>query len=192
MRSSLLFAFTGTMVMAAPAFAVDTAADSQSVNALQEIIVTAQKRSERLHDVPMGVTALPGAGLQKLQVLSLEDLAPMIPAFSVESVAPGQERLTIRGENAGGIGATVATYIDESPFGSSTALANGVILSGDFDTWDLQRVEVLRGPQGTLYGAGSEGGLLKYVTNAPDLKGFAAAFQVGEESVDHGQAGSSI
>ena len=62
----------------------------------------------------------------------------------------------------------MTTYIDDTPFGSSNALANGFGFSGDFDTWDLQRVEVLRGPQGTLYGAGSEGGLLKYVTNPPD------------------------
>jgi len=192
MRAFPLLACLFTIAIGAPAFAADASDDSQSANALQEIIVTAQKRSERLHDVPMGVTALPGEALQKLQVLSLEDLAPMVPAFSVESVAPGQERLTIRGENVGSISSTVATYIDESPFGSSTALANGANLAGDFDTWDLQRVEVLRGPQGTLYGAGSEGGLLKYVTTAPDPKAFAAAFQVGGESVAHGDGGGSI
>jgi hypothetical protein len=75
----------------------------------------------------------------------------------------------------GGVGSTVAVYMDESPFGSSTALLNGSILTGDFDTWDLQRVEVLRGPQGTLYGANSEGGLLKFVTTAPVLGSFSGA-----------------
>ncbi len=96
------------------------------------------------------------------------DLESQVPGLSVELIAPGLDRLTIRGENVGGVGSTVTTYIDDVPFGSSNALANGSSLAGDFDTWDLQRVEVLRGPQGTLYGAGSEGGLLKYVTNPPD------------------------
>ncbi len=73
----------------------------------------------------------------------------------------------------------------------ATALANGAIAAGDFDTWDLQRVEVLRGPQGTLYGAGSEGGLLKYVTNPPDPTKFAAAFELGDEDVAHGGDGTS-
>jgi outer membrane receptor protein involved in Fe transport len=91
----------------------------------------------------------------------------------------------------GGVGSTVTTYIDDTPFGSSNALANGFGFTGDFDTWDLQRVEVLRGPQGTLYGAGSEGGLLKYVTNPPDPTKFAAAAQVGGEEVAHGEAGGS-
>jgi iron complex outermembrane recepter protein len=91
----------------------------------------------------------------------------------------------------GGVGSTVTTYIDDVPFGSSNALANGSIIAGDFDTWDLERVEVLRGPQGTLYGAGSEGGLLKYVTNPPDPTKFASEFELGEEDVANGGNGPS-
>ena len=159
---------------------------------LDEIIVTAQKRDETLHEVPMGITALRGAKLNELQVQSFEGLAALVPALSVESIAPGQSRLTLRGENVGSVGTTVATYIDETPFGSSNALANGSVLTGDFDPWDLARVEVLRGPQGTLYGAGAEGGLLKYVTNAPDPTAFAAAIQVAGEHVEHGQNVDSV
>ena len=81
----------------------------------------------------------------------------MVPGLSLFSSQPGLTALTLRGQNAGGVGSTVAVYLDESPFGSSSALLNGSIISGDFDTWDLQRIEVLRGPQGTLYGANSEG-----------------------------------
>lgn len=167
-------------------FAAEAPVDPESTT-LQEIVVTAQKRHETLHEVPMGITALSGARLEELQVQSFEGLAALVPALSVETVAPGQSRLTLRGENVGSVGTTVATYIDETPYGSSNALANGSVLTGDFDPWDLQRIEVLRGPQGTLYGAGAEGGLLKYVTNAPDPQKFAAAGQLGGESVDHGQ-----
>jgi iron complex outermembrane recepter protein len=159
---------------------------------LQEIVVTAQKREEKLHDVPMGVTAVTADDLQSQQLVNFADLQARIPGLSVELIAPGQDRLTIRGENVGSVGSTVTTYVDDTPFGSSNSLANGSINAGDFDTWDMQRVEVLRGPQGTLYGAGSEGGLLKYVTNPPDPTQFAAAVQIGGEDVAHGDSAGSV
>jgi outer membrane receptor protein involved in Fe transport len=162
-----------------------------SAGTLQEVVVTAQKREEKLHDVPMGVTAITAEELQKQQLVSLEDLQSKVPGLSLTDVEPGITRLTLRGQNVGGVGSTVTTYIDDTPFGSSNALANGFGFTGDFDTWDLQRVEVLRGPQGTLYGAGSEGGLLKYVTNPPDPTKSAAAVQVGGEDIAHGEAGGS-
>jgi iron complex outermembrane recepter protein len=108
------------------------------------------------------------------------------------SSQPGLTRLTLRGQNAGGVGSTVAVYLDESPFGSSSALLNGSIISGDFDTWDLQRIEVLRGPQGTLYGANSEGGLLKFVTTTPVLGSFSGAAEATGESVAHGGKGGDV
>jgi iron complex outermembrane recepter protein len=176
----------------APAARADDASATQSgVGALQEVVVTAQKREEKLHDVPMGVTAITSDELQKQQLVSLADLAPKVPGLSLTDIQPGITRLTLRGQNVGGVGSTVTTYIDDTPFGSSNALANGFGFSGDFDTWDLQRVEVLRGPQGTLYGAGSEGGLLKYVTNPPDPTKFSAAVQVGGEDVAHGDGAGS-
>ena len=164
-------------------------ASPSGARALQEVVVTAEKREERLHDVPMGVTALTQDELQRQQLTSLSDLASRVPGLSLTNSQPGITRLTLRGQNVGGVGSTVTTYIDDTPFGSSNALANGFGFTGDFDTWDLQRVEVLRGPQGTLYGAGSEGGLLKYVTNPPDPTKFAAAVQAGGEDVAHGEAG---
>lgn len=175
----------------APAFAADASVSDTGAAGLQEVVVTAQKREEKLHDVPMGVSAVGSDDINKQQLVDLADLEAKVPGLSVELSAPGLQRLTIRGENVGSIGSTVTTYIDETPFGSSNALANGSILAGDFDTWDLQRVEVLRGPQGTLYGAGSEGGLLKYVTNAPDPTQFSSALQVGDESLAHGENAAS-
>ena len=167
------------------------AANPPNLITLQEVVVTAQKREEKLHDVPMGVTAITADALQKEQLVNLEDLQTKVPGLSLTNIQPGVTRVTLRGQNAGGVGSTVTTYIDDTPFGSSNALANGFGFSGDFDTWDLQRVEVLRGPQGTLYGAGSEGGLLKYVTNPPDPTTFAAAVQGGGEDVAHGDKAGS-
>jgi iron complex outermembrane recepter protein len=159
---------------------------------LQTIVVTAEKREETLMNVPMSVTALGGGALDKLQDRDFSDYAAMVPGLSLVSSQPGLTRLTLRGENAGGVGSTVAVYVDESPFGSSSALLNGSILSGDFDTWDLQRIEVLRGPQGTLYGSNSEGGLLKFVTTAPVLGSFSGAAEVTGESVAHGGQGGDV
>ena len=173
------------------AHADEASATGATAGTLQEVVVTAQKREEKLHDVPMGITAVTTEELQKQQLVSLEDLQSKVPGLSLTSVEPGTTRVTLRGQNVGGVGSTVTTYIDDTPFGSSNALANGFGFTGDFDTWDLERVEVLRGPQGTLYGAGSEGGLLKYVTNPPDPTKFAAAVQAGGEDVAHGEGAGS-
>ena len=186
-----LVAFGGALTAGSGAWAQQAIDSGTSAVVLQEVVVTAQKREEKLHDVPMGVTAITSEELQKQQLVSLEDLQSKVPGLSLTAVQPGETRLTLRGQNVGGIGSTVTTYIDDTPFGSSNALANGFFFTGDFDTWDLQRVEVLRGPQGTLYGAGSEGGLLKYVTNPPDPTKFAAAVQAGGEDVAHGEAAGS-
>jgi outer membrane receptor protein involved in Fe transport len=171
------------------ALAADQLSDS---DALATIIVTAEKKEEKLKDVPMSITALSGGSLDNLQYRSFSDYAAMVPGLSLTSSQPGYTNLTLRGQNAGGVGSTVAVYLDESPFGSSSALLNGSILSGDFDTWDLQRVEVLRGPQGTFYGANSEGGLLKFVTAPPVLGSFSGAAEVTAESVNHGGSGGDV
>lgn len=188
----LATAFAGAQAARADDAATQTGTSQTGATGLQEVIVTAQKRKEKLHDVPMGVTAITTEDLQSQRLLDFADLESKVPGLSVELAAPGLDRLTIRGENVGGVGSTVTTYIDDMPFGSSNALANGAIIAGDFDTWDLQRVEVLRGPQGTLYGAGSEGGLLKYVTNPPDPSRFASAFELGGEDIAHGGTGASF
>jgi iron complex outermembrane receptor protein len=165
---------------------------SKTPPTVQEVVVTANKRAEKLHDVAMGITALGGAQLDTEQNVSFLDYAPLVPGLSVEGIGPGENRLTLRGENAGGVGSTTAVYIGESPFGSSNALANGSITTGDFDTFDLQRVEVLRGPQGTLYGASTEGGLIKFVLNAPNPDRFEAAAETGLQGVEHGQTAGDI
>ena len=145
----------------------------------ERVIVTAQKREEVLLDIPQSITVIGGDTLDRQQATSFQDYLALIPGFSLESDTPGITRITLRGVNTGGVSSTVSVYMDEVPFGSSTGLANGAILSGDFDPFDLNRLEVLRGPQGTLYGASSLGGVLKYVTNPPKLQRFEARGQVG-------------
>jgi outer membrane receptor protein involved in Fe transport len=145
----------------------------------EAIIVTAQKREEVLLDVPQSVTVIGGDTLERQQATNFQDYLALIPGFSLEGETAGITRITLRGVNTGGVSSTVAVYMDEVPFGSSTGLANGAILSGDFDPFDINRLEVLRGPQGTLYGASSLGGVIKYVTNPPRLNRFEARAQAG-------------
>jgi outer membrane receptor protein involved in Fe transport len=196
MNKSLKLAVLAALGVAGPWLsqqgrAADAAAPADS-DALTTIIVTAEKRSEPLKEVPMSVTALSGDTLDDLQARNFADYAAMVPGLSLNTTQPGLTRLTLRGQNSGGVGSTVAVYMDESPFGSSTALLNGSIITGDFDTWDLQRIEVLRGPQGTLYGANSEGGLLKFVSTAPVLGKFSGEGEVTGESVSNGGNGGSV
>jgi outer membrane receptor protein involved in Fe transport len=155
----------------------------------QEIVVTAQKRAQVLLDVPSSVTVVGGDTLEKQQAKSFQDYLSLVPGFSINGSTAGVTRITLRGANTGGVASTVAIFMDDVPFGSSTGLANGSILSGDFDPFDLNRIEVLRGPQGTLYGASSFGGVLRYITNAPKLNQFEVRGQAGIEDTDHGGLG---
>lgn len=157
--------------------------------ASQDIIITAQKRTQRLLDVPQSVSVISGDSLDKQHAERLSDYLTRIPSSNIVESQAGNSRIVLRGINAGGVGATVATYIDETPFGSATSLANGGVLAPDIDPFDLARVEVLRGPQGTLYGANSLGGLVKFVTVAPDPHMFGAAAELGIDDVAHGDVG---
>ena len=170
----------------APAASSPVASDEA---AQADIIVTAQKRSERLIDVPQSVSVITGGTLQNQHAERLSDYLTRIPSANVVESQPGSSRIVLRGINTGGVGATVATYIDEAPFGSATALANGGVLAPDLDPFDLERVEVLRGPQGTLYGANSLGGLVKLVTVTPNPGAFDAAGEISVENVAHGETG---
>jgi len=163
--------------------AVDTQGDQNA------IIVTAQKRPQVLIDVPQSVSVISGDSLERTHAQRLSDYLTRIPSANIVESQAGNSRIVLRGINTGGVGATVATYVDETPFGSATALANGAILTPDIDPFDLARVEVLRGPQGTLYGANSLGGLVKFVTVAPDPSAFGGAGELGVEDVSHGDLG---
>lgn len=158
---------------------------------LETITVTATKRAEKLQDVPMGVGALTGDTLEKLNATNFADYISRLPAVSISASDAGHTQIIMRGINTGGVGATVGTYLDETPYGSSNSLANGLISTPNIDTFDVARVEVLRGPQGTLYGANTLGGLLKFVTNAPNPAAFDNRIELGGSAVAHGDVGWS-
>jgi iron complex outermembrane recepter protein len=151
------------------------AAEGQTI---EEVIVTAQKRAEALIDVPQSVSVVDERMLERNQAASLGDYLKLVPGLQLSQTTPGFGRLVMRGINTGGVASTVAVYVDETPFGSSSGLVNGAILAGDFDPFDMQRIEVLRGPQGTLYGASSLGGVLKFVPNPPQTDSTAARMRV--------------
>ena len=140
------------------------AQDKPEATNLDEVVVTAQKVSQSVIDVPLSISVLGGDDLERTQSLNIQDYVKLVPGLQLTQAQPGFGRLVLRGINTGGVASTVGVYVDETTFGSSSGLANGAILAGDFDTFDVARVEVLRGPQGTLYGASSLGGVLKYVT----------------------------
>jgi iron complex outermembrane recepter protein len=158
---------------------------------LEEVIVTANKRSERLADVPMSAIVLSGQKLTESQATTLQDIVNRVPGLQLVSDSPVDNQLIIRGISigVGAINSSVATYVDEVPYTSEGPFANSSNLAPNLDTYDLARVEVLRGPQGTVYGANALGGLLKYVTNLPDPTRFSASFLTGVSSVEHGGVG---
>lgn len=155
----------------------------------QDIIVTAQKRTQLLIDVPQSISVVSGATLEKQQANSFQDYLKLVPGLQLNQSTPGEGRLILRGVNTGSVASTVGVYMDETPYGSSSGLVNGGVLAGDFDTFDLDRIEVLRGPQGTIYGASSLSGVLKFVTRLPSTKAVAVRARAGIETTDGGDMG---
>jgi iron complex outermembrane recepter protein len=192
MRSFRLFLISCCPLAGAamPALAQNVAVPD--VEVLTEVVVTASKRAERMHDVPASVSAVKADSLAQIGAVRFEDYVARVPGLVVDNTSSGGglNQLSIRGVTTGvGGNPTVGFYIDEAPFGSSTVLGGGAVLAPDIDPSDLERIEVLRGPQGTLYGAGSMGGLVKFVTATPDFSGFSARVQLDGSSVDDGATG---
>src|SRR6185437_8783307 len=170
-------------------------AATASTGELQEVIVTAQKRSESLFSVAAPVTALQATDLQRQGDLRLSDYAASVPGLNLLSSEAGQSVVILRGISSGfgyAIPATTSTYIDDTPFGSSTANAYGSVATLDIDPGMLQRIEVLRGPQGTLYGASSLGGLIKYVTRPPSLTEYSGRVALDGSAIDGGGQGGGV
>lgn len=165
------------------AVAAPPAAASDTVS-LEEIYVTANRRLEKAKDVAGSVNVLGGQQLEQFGVTSIEEVAGYVPGFQVIGNSPGLKRQSIRGITTGSqqIGASVATYMDEQPISLSTSIIGGAALTNDIDPLDLERIEVLKGPQGSLYGASALGGLVKYVTVSPDVEQFEGRAEVGYTS----------
>ena len=151
---------------------------------LEEVTVTAQKRTERSIDVPMSIAAVSGQSLTESQATTLQDLQNRIPGLRVNGGAASTE-VVLRNVSIGaGINTSVGTYLDETPYGASGAFSGASFFGLSLDPFDMARIEVLRGPQGTNYGAIAMSGILKYVTNAPDPSAFATRALVGASRLD--------
>ncbi len=178
-RMMLASAMATITIALAPAALAQTAAAAGPASATQvgELVVTAEKRSETVQKVPMSVTAYSGAEIRALGISNLADLAYETPGVSERNSGPGQTEYEMRGiASSGGISPTVGFYLDDTPVTAPEESLLGKVVV-DPSLFDLNRVEVLRGPQGTLYGSSSMGGTIKLVTNQPDPSGFAASAQ---------------
>ncbi len=153
---------------------------------LPTVVVTATRRRESLQNVPGGVTALTGSFLDQIHAGSFEQFAPFVPGLSFESLGPTSDLVAIRGVTTGGaqLSSGIGMYLDEVPIGASTPFGLG-FQTLPINTFDLNRVEVLNGPQGTLYGANALGGAIKYVAQPPNLNDFGALGDFGMSSTDH-------
>ena len=131
---------------------------------LEEIIVTATKRDESLQNVPIAITALTSESLQNLGAVNLEDFARTVPGLDFANLGAGQNRVTIRGISTFSGVSVIGVYLDDSPIASPINYSQPSL-----SLYDLERIEVLRGPQGTLYGEGSLGGTIRYITHPAEL-----------------------
>jgi outer membrane receptor protein involved in Fe transport len=164
-------------------------ASAQTVTGLDEVIVTATKRAERLQDVPESITAFDSKAIAMRGLQQMDDLAKMVPGLSLGQLEPGGTTIVFRGVASSGIAfnaaASSALYLDEQP----------ITLNGrnpDPRLIDIERIEALRGPQGTLYGASSQSGTLRVITNKPDTAGFDAWVDTQITQVDRGDTGYDV
>jgi iron complex outermembrane receptor protein len=154
-----------------------TSADA-STDALTEIVVTAEKRESTVLKTPISITAVSGADLSAAGIVNLSTIAAETPGVSIRSAGPGQNEIEMRGMTSnGGAAPTVGFYLDDVPLSPPAGANNGKVVI-DPNLYDLDRVEMLRGPQGTLYGSGSMGGTVKLVTAQPQLDKFDGSVEL--------------
>ena len=161
-------------------------------NLTEEITVTAMKREDVVRKVPFSLTATSEETLRVRGATDIEDVAANVGGFSVQNLGPGQSQVAIRGVSSGqiardqpGVKEQVGVYLDESPIAMS-------LFTPDLDLFDISRVEVLRGPQGTLFGAGSESGTVRYITNQPKLGTTQWFGELDGSTIQHGNQGGKV
>lgn len=174
----LSFASILTLGMMAPVSA-------QQSDAIEEIIVTAQKREQSLQDVPISVAVFSADLLEKMNASDFADFADMIPGVTFATTGLGNSQYIIRGigQVATGLSPTTALYVDETPLQTRSGRSNS---QPDPILFDVERVEVLRGPQGVLFGSSAMGGTVRIVTNQPDATQFESFVDAGFSSIEDG------
>jgi outer membrane receptor protein involved in Fe transport len=184
-----------TTTLAAPATSAQSADASNTPQSLNEVVVTATRRSENVQDVPVTVQALTGQMIKQLHISSFEDYVKMLPNLTSADNGPGMNEIYIRGVGAG----TISTVIS----GTTSPWPNvGVYLDDqsvqfpgqnmDIYAADLSRIEVLEGPQGTLFGSGSEAGAIRYITNKPELDAVGGSASADYGTTAHGDPNTAV
>lgn len=162
--------------------------DAEQSAILEEVVVTAQKQSENLQSVPMSISAFGSEKLEDLRINNIEDAIKFVPSVTVASAGPGFSQVFMRGISSGSNGnhsgpsPSVGQYLDEQPI---TTIQGSVPIH----FYDIERVEVLEGPQGTLYGASSQAGTIRTITNKPDTKSFSGSYDLQGNFVTGGDTG---
>jgi iron complex outermembrane recepter protein len=186
-RTTLFALLASTMLATSPAFAQEASDESAG----DEIIVTAQKREENLQNVPISVIALGTKKLDQLGISNFNEFSQQLPSVSFQTVAPGSTTVYMRGVASGGDGnhsgslPSVGVYLDEQP----VTTVGGTL---DVHIYDIARIESLAGPQGTLYGASSEAGTIRIITNKPELGEFSGRVDGEVNTVKSGGFGGKI
>src|ERR1700737_3717080 len=187
--AAILSGGTAGLVHAAPA------SDTEATEGIQEITVTAQRRTENMQNVPITITALTAETPRSLNIPTLNDYVKFLPNVTVANQGPGQGLIYMRGlatteDGAQSSGATgsfpnVAVYLEDT----SPPLPGRNL---DIYAADIERIEVLEGPQGTLFGAGAQAGVIRYITNKPKLDKVEAAVNAGYGYTSHGDPSSNL
>jgi outer membrane receptor protein involved in Fe transport len=169
-----------------------TVSGTAAAQDMEEITVTATKRATTIQDVPFSINAQTARDIERTGATDIEELSRNVAGLTVQNLGPGQSQVAIRGVSAGqivrdqpGVKEQVGVYLDESVISLS-------LFTPDFDLYDLNRVETLRGPQGTLFGSGSVGGTIRYITNQPDMDAFDANVELNLNSVNGGDMGGHV
>ena len=197
MNSKLSYAIAAILggSSAGIAYAAPATETESSSDAIQEITVTAQRRTENMQNVPIQIQALTGDTLTQLSVTTFDDFVKYLPNVTSASNGPGQGVIFMRGlatstlatQGSSGIGSfpNVSVYLDDQ---------SGQLPGRNLDVYaaDIERIEVLEGPQGTLFGAGAQAGVLRYITNKPKINVTEAGFNAGYSTTAHGDPNSSV
>ncbi|HAN68436.1 MAG TPA: TonB-dependent receptor, partial [Halieaceae bacterium] len=156
---------------------------------LEEVVVTATKREVSAQDLPFSINAQSEADIRRLGATTLEDLSRNVAGLAIQNLGPGQSQVSIRGVSAGqvvrdqpGVKEQVGVYLDETVISLS-------LFTPDLDLYDLNRVETLRGPQGTLFGSGSVGGTIRFITNQPDFETLEGSVEANLNTIEDGDMG---
>src|ERR1700756_6043344 len=197
MKSKISYAVAAILGGASAAVAAQeqTPTTSETTSeGITEVIVTAQRRSEKMQDVPISMQALTGQTLRQLNIQTFDDFLKYLPNVTSASNGPGQNEVFMRGLSAGsqasqgsgstGVWPNVAIYLDNQ---------SGQLPNRNLDVYavDMNRIEVLEGPQGTLFGAGAQAGVIRYITNAPKLDATEANVTASYGVTAHGDPNSS-